>query len=190
MERPQIVCFQEFDPNDEEALSLTAANYRVIQPKGSKGLPILLKKTYVESVISTKSLTMATGDSGVRPTPATEVVFWNRFGTKTAILNTHPMAHLDDPDHRAAHKTAIENIEEWVAEQSIRGNLPMVFMDGNGTKKIKGLVSCWEGHNPKPTGPGGATIDIIFAPKASDGVDTFDTPSDHNGVVATYKRLG
>lgn len=185
--RPQIACFQEFNPDNLDLLR-NLDDYTLCVDT-AKGLPVLLKKRYVQKVLRVRGLHMAPDFTGGRPTPATEVLFVNRFGTKIAVLDTHPMAHHDRPAYHAAFKTALKNIEAWGRVTHKEGYVPMVFMDGNGADVLSGLINCWDGHQKKPTGPGGMTIDGVWTTQHSRSVDTFNTLSDHNGVLVEYDKI-
>lgn len=187
--KPQIVSFQEFDPQDNEALIAVKKNYHILQPNGSRGLPVLLRKKYVRRIVDQQTLVMSKGSDGVRTTPATQVLFVNRYGTRIAVLNTHPVAHHERPEYKKHFGIAINSIENWAQDVSEAGYVPMLMMDGNGADKIRGLVSCWEGNHKLPTGPGGRTIDGTWTAKNAYDVHTFGSPSDHNGVVAYYHGL-
>lgn len=184
---PQIACFQEFNPDNVD-LIMHLDDHKLCLGE-AKGLPVLLKYRYIQRVLRVHSLTMAPDFSGGRPTPATEVLFLNKFGAKVAVLNTHPMAHHDRPAYHEAWKTAIRNIEAWGRVTHAEGYIPMVFMDGNGVDVLDGLINCWNGHRRKPTGPGGETIDGVWTKQFARSVDTFSTLSDHNGVLAVYDKL-
>ncbi|HEY5446897.1 MAG TPA: hypothetical protein VIJ87_21030 [Pyrinomonadaceae bacterium] len=185
--RPHIAAFQEFNPDN--AMILKGLKDYAVYTASAKGLPVLLKKPYVKKVHKVDSLILAKDFPGGRPTPGTEVFFENRFGTHVAVLNTHPMAHHDKPAYRAAFKVAITHIEAWSREAKTLGYIPMVFMDGNGADHLQGLVSCWDGQPKLPTGPGGETIDGVWTVKKSAVVTTFETLSDHNGVLVKYERF-
>jgi hypothetical protein len=185
--RPHIACFQEFNPDNLPILN-EYQDYE-IRLGHARGLPVLLKKKYVRHVIRTQGLTMAPDFMGGRPTPATEVLFVNKFGVKIGVLNTHPMAHHDKPSYLGAFKVAVKNIEAWGRAAHQDGYVPMVFMDGNGVDVLQGLINCWNGHRRFPTGPGGNTIDGIWTKQYSQSVETFETLSDHNGVLAVYDKL-
>jgi hypothetical protein len=199
---PQIVSFQEFDQNDDLALKLIGdfADEKGLFPRHNKknyvvcrgkvtGLPVLLRKAYVDKILSIRSIQVTKKHGAARASFATEVIFMNRWGHEVAVLNSHPVAHHERPDFRASFEEAKKYYPRWAQEQKKSGFIPMVMMDGNGIKDIAGLISCWDGHQEMPTGPGGLTIDAVWTLGRSDAVDTFGTPSDHNGVVATYKHL-
>lgn len=198
---PQIVSLQEFDPNDDLVLRRVGEfvgrdlslpknkkEYYICRGK-ARGLPVLLRRPYVDAIHSMRSVTVAKRRSGVRPTPGTEVIFTNRHGVRIAVLNTHPTAHHEKPAYRAAFVDAKVFVEAWALRMKRIGLYPIVMMDGNGLVFIPGMTSCWEGNQSLPTGPGGRTIDVIFTLQHALNVDTFGTPSDHDGVVAQYSRF-
>lgn len=185
--RPQIVGFQEFEPAYLDALQKLNL-YKVIHGHASI-LPVLIKKAYLKKLMDVRTVTLVDSFPGGRPTPATEVIFENRYGVKIAVLNTHPLAHHDKPSYKAAWQKAISESESWIAKMKGHNFVPVVTMDGNGAFLLSGLTNCWEGHAKKPTGPGGNTIDCVWTIKKADAVETFTTPSDHNGVLATYTNF-
>lgn len=202
--RPQIVAFQEFDPNDVAALTRHGSvvdldkPHTLRTPRGkpylicvgnAKGLPVLLRDRYVDHIVSIHSDLIVKRVKGLRPTPATFVRFVNRHGMEISVMNTHPMAHHDIPKNKAAFESARSFINNWGQRELRSGWTPIILMDGNGLREVYGLTSCWEGNQKLPTGPGGNTIDMIFTDRRADSVDTFGTPSDHNGVIARYKRF-
>lgn len=185
--RPQIACFQEFNKDNTHILEQFEGYELCVG--SAKGLPVLLKTKYVRKLQQVSGVVIAKDFPGGRPTPGTEVLFINRFGTHIAVLNTHPMAHHDRPAYRAAFKEALVNIEAWARGIKTMGYIPLVFMDGNGADRLSGLISCWDGNIKLPTGPGGHAIDGVWTVKQAKSVSTFETKSDHNGVLAKYDRF-
>lgn len=201
--RPQMVGLQEIPSKHDGVLKLhgefvdrrhlqfvskAKKKYLICRGK-SNVLPVLLKRSYVKKIHEIKTITVAPRRIGVRPTPGTFVLFTNRFDRKIALLNTHPTAHHEKAAYKRAFREAGLFCNRFAREWIEEGDTPIILMDGNGLNHVDHLTSCWLGNESLPTGPGGNTIDIVFATKNADDVHTFPSPSDHNGVVVHYENF-
>lgn len=89
------------------------------------------------------------------------------------------------------HKHERAELEELVLRQQRAGLLTRVVGDTNfDGMKLPPLVSCWEGHSRAEAKGTLAhrTVDQVYGPGRASDVETLETLSDHDAVVATYPR--
>lgn len=150
------------------------------------GLPVGVRAKWGE-IRSVRRVTLVRGTQDTRATVASEVIVRRPNGTEQAILNTHLLVPKRSTANRRAHGEGTDAIRGWVRGQHAASRKTIVILDANEhLYDIPELVSCWDGHEPLETGPGGLTIDVILREREADDVDVFVTASDHNGVTATY----
>lgn len=149
------------------------------------GQPVVVDATWGR-ILSARAVKLSRRRRGVRATYGTEVLILElATGRLWAVLNVHPVAHHDRPANKAAHTEAIQRMEDWV--ESWHGHARVVLGDMNKRlMRLGQLHSCWEDRPGAGTGPGGSTIDHVYADKAATQAVAIRTPSDHKLVVATY----
>jgi hypothetical protein len=125
---------------------------------------------------------------GPRPTRATELILQDkRSGALVPVLDLHLLAHHDRPAYEAAWRAGRGAAMDW-AEQW-HGGPAFVLGDTNKHRMdLPPLRSCWDGRAAQPTGPGGGTIDSIYARERALEVETIAHDGDHKAVVATYRK--
>lgn len=130
-----------------------------------------------------RTLTLAPGP---RPTRATEMLLQHRSARTTVpVLLIHLLAHHDQPAYKKAWECGRAAAMDWA--ESWHGTDTFVLGDTNKhLMDLPPLKSCWDGNFPLPTGPGGGTIDTIYARRRAAQPITVHTASDHHAVVATY----
>lgn len=139
-------------------------------------------------LVSVRQVQLSQRRPGVRPTYGTELVATRRRdGETVAVLNVHPVAHLERPENKAAHVEAIDNVVDW-ADDWDRYRRYVLGDFNQQHVEIPDLVSCWDGRRDQATGPGGGTPDHIFGPNGFEDVEVINTDSDHHAVVADEKE--
>lgn len=114
-----------------------------------------------------------------------------------AVVNFHLTAEVQyagryrrDPAHLLRvrrHKREVRRLTRLARRQRHKGRRVFLCGDTNyDGLRIKGLVSCWEGHAGHTLGP--RAVDTVFAETPAHSVKTVVTGSDHRAVVVTYKE--
>lgn len=202
---PDILGLQEW-PKGRDHLIEATKGYASVRPDHGGG-PIVYK-TSRYGVLHCGAVVLARGSfvgqlvgrkSKLPDSVATEAFFHDEAtGHEIAVLNAHLDAEVQadgkyrtDSAHRPRvrrHKHEVRRIERWVAKQHRAGRIAYVVLDGNfDGLQIKGLVSCWDGHeNHAGTLGHKRKPDIVFGPRNAAHVVTAATPSDHDAAFATY----
>lgn len=136
--------------------------------------------------------------SKLGPSVATVGVFHDEIlGERVTLINIHLTAEVqlgatyrNDANHAARvrrHKAERRALGRLVRAHRLRGNRVLVVGDTNYDGfDCPPLVSCWR-NRPGHT-LGDRAVDVVLAPERADSVQTIPTKSDHDALVATYRR--
>lgn len=86
------------------------------------------------------------------------------------------------------HKRECRRLRRIIRRQfaKVDGNVYALGDTNFDGMELSPLTSCWKGH--KGGSLGGRAVDIVFASRPADRVETQPTPSDHDAVIVTYKE--
>lgn len=114
----------------------------------------------------------------------------------TAEVQDRTGAYRKDLKHRLRvrrHKRERAALQQLVRLQERGNRLVEVTGDTNfDSMPLPPLISCWVGHDREERAGtlGGRTVDYVYRRGHSRDVQTLDTRSDHDSVVAIYRRQG
>ena len=203
--KPQIVGLQEWRKGRASVLASRGQVYRLPRlrkrlgrkpatsgyvfgyPLGG-GPPVGVDAAWGE-LLTVRTIRLAPGSKKVRPTLATEAIIREHAtGLLHIVLNFHLLAHHDRAAYLAGWKIGRAKAIQWV--DSWAGFTRWVFGDTNDhLMGLPPLTSCWQGNPLEPT-LGRRTIDNIYGERKAASAHAFNTPSDHDAVVADYPEKG
>lgn len=178
--KPDLVALQEWHHPD--LLAAYDAEYEwTEQPI----MPIGIRRC-VGGFRSTRLIRMSKEMPGVRATYGLDAeIREHATGKRHAVLNVHPVAHLDRPRNHEAWRQSRARIDVWIGDNRAQHHRWVLGDMNMHNVQMPPLISCWKGRSLQAT-IGRRTIDGVWSEFRARWVRLRRTFSDHKAVEANY----